>query len=41
MNQISLEDTLEALQKIQYKVELDEAIIQAARKPIDRMLEIR
>ncbi len=41
MNQISLEDTLLALQKIQYKVELDDAIIQGARKPIDRMLEIR
>ncbi|MBX3176307.1 MAG: quinolinate synthase NadA [Candidatus Hydrogenedentes bacterium] len=41
MNQITLEDTLAALQKIQYKVELDGAIIQAAKKPIDRMLEIR
>lgn len=41
MNQITLEDTLAALQKIQYKVELDPAIIQAAKKPIDRMLEIR
>lgn len=41
MNQITLEDTLEALQKVQYKVELDDATIQGAKKPIDRMLEIR
>jgi quinolinate synthase len=41
MNQISLEDTLAALQQIRYKVELDDAIIEGARKPIDRMLEIR
>ncbi len=41
MNQISLEDTLAALQQIRYKVELDEATIQGAKKPIDRMLEIR
>jgi quinolinate synthase len=41
MNQVSLEDTLLALQKIQYKVELDEATIAGAKKPIDRMLEIR
>ena len=41
MNQISLEDTLAALQQIQYKVELDADVIEAARKPIDRMLEIR
>ena len=41
MNQISLEDTLEALKQLQYQVELDEALIQRARKPIERMLEIR
>lgn len=41
MNQISLEDTLAALQKVQYKVELDDATIEGAKKPIDRMLEIR
>lgn len=41
MAQITLEDTLLALQKIQYKVELPEHIIKAARLPIDRMLEIR
>ena len=41
MNQINLEDTLAALQQIRYKVELDSAIIEGARKPIDRMLEIR
>lgn len=41
MNQITLEDTLAALREIQYKVELDPEIIQRARIPIDRMLEIR
>lgn len=41
MNQITLEDTLEALQKMQYQVELDPEIIAKARKPIDRMLSIR
>ena len=41
MNQISPEDTLAALQQIRYKVERDEATIQGAKKPIDRMLEIR
>ncbi|MFA6241553.1 MAG: quinolinate synthase NadA [Candidatus Hydrogenedentales bacterium] len=41
MGQITLEDTLEALQKIQYKVELPEQIIRDARLSIDRMLEIR
>jgi len=41
MNQITLEDTLEALQKIQYKVELSPDLIARARKPIDRMLAIR
>lgn len=37
---ITLEDTLEALRKIQYKVELPDDIIERARVPIDRMLEI-
>ena len=41
MNLITLEDTLASLQNIQYKVELDEDIIQRARVPIDRMLAIR
>ncbi len=40
MNQITLEDTLEALQKVQYAVELDAEIIKRARTPIDRMLSI-
>lgn len=37
---ITLEDTLEALQKTQYQVELSEALIRDARVSIDRMLEI-
>jgi quinolinate synthase len=41
MNQITLEDTLEGLRKLQYRVELPAEIIQRARQPIDRMLEIR
>jgi len=41
MNQITLEDTLEALEKRQYQVELDPEMIERARNPIDRMLEIR
>lgn len=41
MNLITLEDTLEALKKLQYKVELSPEIIAAARKPIDRMISIR
>lgn len=41
MNQITLEDTLEALEKVQYKVELDPGLIERARKPIDRMISIR
>ena len=40
MNQITLQDTLEALQKMQYAVELDEDVIKRARTPIDRMLSI-
>jgi quinolinate synthase len=41
MNQITLEDTLEALERIQYKVELSDDIIARAKIPIDRMLAIR
>lgn len=41
MNQITLEMTLEGLQKIQYKVELEPDLIARARQPIDRMLDIR
>ena len=41
MAQITLEDTLAALEKIQYKIELPADIIRDARLPIDRMLEIR
>lgn len=41
MNQITLEDTLTALQEMRYQVELDPEIIERARLPIDRMLEIR
>jgi len=40
MNEITLEDTLEALQKEQYPVEVDPALIERARLPIDRMLAI-
>ena len=41
MNTITLEETLEALQKIQHKVELSPDIIQRAKLPIDRMIQIR
>jgi quinolinate synthase len=41
MAQITLEDTLAALEKIQYKVELPADIVERARLPIDRMLSIR
>ncbi|MBX7258352.1 MAG: quinolinate synthase NadA [Candidatus Hydrogenedentes bacterium] len=41
MGEITLEDTLEALQKSQYQVHLSDEVIQNARLPIDRMLEIR
>ncbi len=40
MNEITLEDTLEALRKNQYQVEVDEAIRLRAKTAIDRMLEI-
>ena len=41
MNLITLEDTLAGLCNVQYRVELDPGTIQRARRPIDRMLEIR
>lgn len=41
MNLIKLEDTLAALEKMQYKVELSDDIIQRAKLPIDRMLAIK
>jgi quinolinate synthase len=41
MNYITLEDTLDALRKLQYKVELDPAIIVQAHIPIQRMIDIR
>ncbi len=41
MAQITLEDTLAALQHIQYRVELPTDIVEKARLPIDRMLMIR
>lgn len=40
MNEITLEDTLEALRKNRYQVEVEENIRVRARKAIDRMLEI-
>jgi len=41
MNQITMEDTLEALEKLQYPIELPDDIIERARRPIERMLSIR
>lgn len=41
MNLITLQDTLAALEKMQYKVELTQDIIERAKLPIDRMLAIR
>jgi quinolinate synthase len=40
MNEITLEDTLAALQKNQYRIELNADLMQRARRPIERMLEI-
>jgi quinolinate synthase len=40
MNQITLEDTLTGLQRMQYQVELSDDLIEGARLPIDRMLAI-
>lgn len=41
MSTITLEDTLKGLEKIQYRIELPQDIIERARQPIDRMLEIK
>lgn len=41
MNTITMEDTLLALERLQYKIEIPADIIERARIPIDRMLEIR
>ncbi len=41
MNLITLQDTLNAMEKMQYKVELSQDIIERAKLPIDRMLAIR
>lgn len=41
MNLITLEDTLNALRKRQYKIELPDEIIKKARRSLDRMLEIK
>jgi quinolinate synthase len=40
MNLITMEDTLAALENIQYEIRLDADIIDRARTPIDRMLSI-
>ncbi|MEE8441075.1 MAG: quinolinate synthase NadA [Spirochaetia bacterium] len=40
MNEITLEDTLAALQKTQYVIELDEEVRRKARRAVERMLEI-
>ena len=40
MNTITMEDTLEALEKLQYAIELPADILERARTPIERMLEI-
>jgi len=40
MNEITLEDTLEALQKTQYVIEVPEDIRVRAKRAVDRMLEI-
>ena len=40
MNEITLEDTLEALEKTQYVVDVPEEIRLRAKKAVDRMLEI-
>ena len=40
MNQITLEDTLAALQKNQYVIEIDEEIRRRALRSVERMLAI-
>jgi len=39
MKKINLEDVLESLEKMQYKIELSEDIIKKAKLPITRMLD--
>jgi len=41
MEFITLENTLDSIRKNQYAIDLDQDIIDRARTPIDRMLEIR
>ncbi len=40
MNMITMEDTLEALEKLQYPIDLEPEIIERAKVPIERMLQI-
>jgi quinolinate synthase len=40
MNQITLEDTLESLQKEQYEIVIDEDVRKRALRSVERMLEI-
>jgi quinolinate synthase len=40
MNQITLEDTLESLQKEQYEIVIDEDVRRRALRSVERMLEI-
>lgn len=40
MNEITLEDTLESLQKEQYEIDIPEPVQSRARRALDRMLEI-
>ena len=40
MNQITLEDTLESLQKEQFEIFIDEDVRRRALRPVERMLEI-
>jgi quinolinate synthase len=40
MNQITLADTLESLQKEQYEIVIDEDVRRRALRSVERMLEI-
>jgi quinolinate synthase len=40
MNQITLEDTLESLQKEQFEIIIDEDVRKRALRSVERMLEI-
>jgi len=40
MNQITLEDTLESLEKVQYVIEIPEDIRSRAAKAVERMIAI-